>query len=324
MATSLRIEPPAQIQQIALALGSEGSDSDYSQHQNKPRRNMKKLSLSIHSADSSVTSLQSLYPPTDPVIGSSLQPTTPSAISLPPINPTTSLLRKDENGGSPSVPYVDGPVQVIPGIWIGSEDNANDWKGLVERGIRSILNVAKEVTSPFDSSFSTQPLRPVISTPNLRNCRQSDPTYCPPHLPSGRPAMYYLKLQWSHGQQNLVNDGFQAGMTFADAARNRGEGCLIQYVFSRLSYQFHLIYNYHSCQCGISRSATMIIAIVMRAAAEHAPWVSPEVWALKGMQGAYAFVKEKSPCVGPNMSYVIPRIFCSPSSIHVIIVLSIN
>lgn len=57
-----------------------------------------------------------------------------------------------------------------------------------------------------------------------------------------------------------------------------------------------------SCQCGISRSATMVIALVMRAAAERHSSVPPEVWALKGMQGAYSFVKEKSPCVGPNMS----------------------
>ena len=60
----------------------------------------------------------------------------------------------------------------------------------------------------------------------------------------------------------------------------------------------------------------MIIAIVMRAAAEHAAWVPPAVWALKGMQGAYAFVKEKSPCVGPNMSYVIRYIHCRASLIY--------
>ncbi|KAF8807579.1 phosphatases II [Phlegmacium glaucopus] len=276
MPTSLCIEPPAQIQQIALALGSDSSDSDYPP---KPCRNMKKLSLSLPSAQSSVTSF--LDPPAaDPVVDPSLQLRPP----LPVIN--SFLLRKDEDSGSPSVPYIDGPVQIIPGIWIGSEDNALDWKGLVERGIRSILNVAKEVNSPLDSSFSTRALKPAISSPNLRNRRQSDPTYHPPHFPTGRPAMYYLKLQWSHGQQNLVNDGFQAGMAFADAALKRGEGCLIH------------------CQCGISRSATMVIAIVMRAAAEHAAWVPPEVWALKGMQGAYAFVKEKSPCVGPNMSLI--------------------
>ena len=131
MATSLRIEPPAQIQQIALALGSDGSDSDYSSPQIKPPRNMKKLSLLLPSAQSSFASLQS---PLDSVATISPRP------SLPTINPTSSiLLRKDEDG-SPSVPYIDGPVQIIPGIWIGSEDNACDWKGLVERGIRSILD----------------------------------------------------------------------------------------------------------------------------------------------------------------------------------------
>ena len=57
----------------------------------------------------------------------------------------------------------------------------------------------------------------------------------------------------------------------------------------------------------------MVIALVMRAAAERHSSVPPEVWALPGMQGAYAFVKEKSPHVGPNMSYAIfpiPLIYC--------------
>lgn len=48
----------------------------------------------------------------------------------------------------------------------------------------------------------------------------------------------------------------------------------------------------------------MVIALVMRAAAERSPSVPSEIWALKGMQGAYTYVKEKSKWVGPNMSYV--------------------
>ena len=42
----------------------------------------------------------------------------------------------------------------------------------------------------------------------------------------------------------------------------------------------------------------------MRAAAQCSTAVPSEVWALKGMQGAYSYVKEKSKWVGPNMSYV--------------------
>lgn len=43
----------------------------------------------------------------------------------------------------------------------------------------------------------------------------------------------------------------------------------------------------------------------MRAAAQRSPNVPCDVWALKGMQGAYDFVKEKSHAIGPNMSYVV-------------------
>jgi tyrosine-protein phosphatase len=42
--------------------------------------------------------------------------------------------------------------------------------------------------------------------------------------------MHYLKLQWSHGQQDLVNDGFPAAMAFTDAALARGDGLLVQCV----------------------------------------------------------------------------------------------
>ncbi|KAF9015341.1 hypothetical protein BDQ17DRAFT_1395650 [Cyathus striatus] len=206
------------------------------------------------------------------MLGGPPRPRRPSVISLPSTaNPATSsfLHRKDEDaGGSPTVPYADGPVQVIPGIWLGSEDNVRDWK--------ASLSAASNPSSTLQRS----------STPNFTASTRTDHTYYPPHPASGRPAMHYLKLQWSHGQQDLVQSGFQEGMAFTDAALDRGEGVLIH------------------CQCGISRSATMVIALVMRAAADRCPTVPPEVWALKGMQGAYSFVKEKSRWVGPNMSLI--------------------
>lgn len=252
--SSLRIDAPVQVPHIALATGdssasalsSAASESDYPpfHHQpTKPRslQNMKKLSLNLSSAQSSTTSLLSIGPQS---AASSIQqeplrmerPRRPSVISLPPPSanpiPSTRLVRKGEDG-SPAVPYADGPIQIIPGIWLGSEDNVKDWSGLLERGIKAVLNVAKEVISPFDAA-SSQALRGGFSsTPNLSSApKDSDPTYYPSDLARARPGMYYLKLQWSHGQQDLVEHGFREAMSFTDAALERGDGVLIQYVMS--------------------------------------------------------------------------------------------
>ncbi|KAJ8469140.1 hypothetical protein ONZ45_g16992 [Pleurotus djamor] len=292
---ALRIDTPAHNPQIAhvvqdsitSASATDSAASDYfsSPFNNMPRSSRNKLSLTLSSARSSTHSLTLVdradEPPqtADPTSRPN-RPRRPSVISLPPpSNPTSLLQRREEEEGDGEPSYSDGPIQIIPNVWLGSEENARDWKTLHTLGIKCILNVAKEVSSPFDSvaSIVPRPLRPVASTPNLNNSKdESKGTYYPPHVPSGRPDMHYLKMQWSHGQQNLVDEGFPDAMSFCDAAQDRGEGVLIH------------------CQCGVSRSATMVIALVMRAAAENSPHVPPEIWELKGMQGAYSYVKEKS------------------------------
>jgi tyrosine-protein phosphatase len=164
-------------------------------------RNMKQLSIAIPEPNH----VPAVAPPLTAVLGPRRRP---SAVSLPAIS---AALRRDEEP-SPSAPYADGPALIVPGVWLGSEDNARDWPGLARRGIAAILNVAKEVSLPFDL------LQP------------SSSFLYPSHAPSGRPPMHYLKLQWSHGQQNLVDDGFKQAMSFTDAALQRGDGVLIQYV----------------------------------------------------------------------------------------------
>ncbi|KAG6381344.1 phosphatases II [Boletus reticuloceps] len=233
---------------------------------------MKNLSINLPSPNPSSLSLLSPVEPPPSAIDPHppLRPRRPSVLSLPNTSLSTAIHRQDEDG-SPTIPM---------------QDNARDWQSLRDHGISAILNVAKEVPSPFDSAIP-QPHRPFASAPvpiSHTKLSASASSYYPPHPPSGRPAMHYLKLTWSHGQRDLVTHGFPTAMAFVDAALQRNQGVLIH------------------CQCGVSRSATLVIAIVMRAAATRSPNVPPDVWELRGMQAAYSFVKDKSRHVGPNMS----------------------
>lgn len=55
-----------------------------------------------------------------------------------------------------------------------------------------------------------------------------------------------------------------------------------------------------SCQCGVSRSATLVIAYTMALAASGR--LPMYLGHLKGMQDTYDFIKAKSCWIGPNVS----------------------
>jgi tyrosine-protein phosphatase len=205
---------------------SSESDSISLRSPTKPRsiRNVKRLSLTLPAkpSDSPAVAAQDQLPvPPTP----SFEPRRrPSVVSLPA---TTTFLRQREDE-SPSVPYADGPIEILPGIWLGSEDSARDWRGLIKRGIKSILNVAKEVACPIDAPAS-KPLRSSVSTSDLSAEPQDNkPVHFPAHVPSGRPGLHYLKLPWSHGQPDLVTVGLPAAFDFVDKSIARGDGILIQ------------------------------------------------------------------------------------------------
>ncbi|KAH9968922.1 hypothetical protein BC827DRAFT_296982 [Russula dissimulans] len=240
---------------------------------------MKKLSLTL-STQSSSSSLA--FPPNESQSDRATQDARSRCTSI--MSTSSMLYRRDEDG-SPTVPYPDGPVEILPKIWLGAEDNVRDWRGLVTRRIGSVLNVAKEVASPFELSTLAEASQLPSSEAAPDNTPLNQGAYYTADG-TGRPALHYLKLQWSHGQADLVQRGFPEAMAFVDQSLARGEGVLIH------------------CQCGISRSATLVIALVMRAASLRSPWVSQEVWDLKGMEAAYAYVKQKSKSVGPNMSLI--------------------
>ena len=223
----IKITPPDNLSTVVAA---EGDSPSSLPSPTKPRsvQNVKRLSLSLQTNPSpnhpTVTTQDQRPIPPSPV----LEPRRRS--SFPSLPAATTILEEREDD-SPSVPYVDGPIEVLPGIWLGSEDSARDWRGLVKRGIKSILNVAKEVACPMDASAS-RPLRSSVSTSDLSvELQDSKPIYFPAHIPSGRPGFHYLKLPWSHGQPDLAKVGLPAAFNFVDKSAARGDGVLIQSVF---------------------------------------------------------------------------------------------
>ncbi|CAE6429412.1 unnamed protein product [Rhizoctonia solani] len=269
-----------------------------------PRQSFRTRSSSI----ASITSVASLQVPGHLAATGAPMPASTSAFA--------TRAKEDDNGA----PYANGPIEILPGIWLGQEENARNWPELASRGIRWVLNVAKEVAPPYmdDAPAPVDPreppktavddrlrIRPSASTPNLAQpqsaflsrrrpgpppvqAEQPLPRAVPFVPPTGGPALLYIHLPWSHGQSDLVKSGFPSAMSFVDHARRKGHGVLIH------------------CQCGVSRSATLMIALVMRASMPSDGVEVPED--LKSVQGgmhnAYAYVKEKSKWVGPNMSLI--------------------
>ncbi|KAJ1311641.1 hypothetical protein OPQ81_010117 [Rhizoctonia solani] len=248
-----------------------------------PRQSFRTRSSSI----ASVTSVASLQVPGHIAATGAPMPASTSAFA--------TRAKEDDNGA----PYANGPIEILPGIWLGQEENARNWPDLASRGIRWVLNVAKETA--VDDRLR---IRPSASTPNLAQpqsaflsrrrpgppaqTEQLQPRAVPFVPPTGGPALLYIHLPWSHGQSDLVKSGFPAAMSFVEHAQRKGQGVLIH------------------CQCGVSRSATLMIALVMRASMPLDGAEVPED--LKSIQGgmhnAYAYVKEKSKWVGPNMSLI--------------------
>ena len=234
--SGLRIDSPLQNATMTLAprhssastsaVSPSTSDSGSFQFPPPPRsrsRNMKKLSLTL-STQSSSSSLA--LPPNESLLDRATQE---ARSRCPSVMSTSSMFHRKDEGGSPTAPYSDGPIEILPKIWLGAENNARDWRGLATRKIGSILNVAKEVSAPFDSPMSAEVSQIPSTEVSPSNTSQSQGAYYPADG-TGRPAFHYLKLEWSHAQSDLVQRGFPEAMAFVDQSLARGEGVLIQYV----------------------------------------------------------------------------------------------
>ncbi|ORX90090.1 phosphatases II [Basidiobolus meristosporus CBS 931.73] len=184
--------------------------------------------------------------------------------------PTTSITQQvnqlqiaGETSPGQQDSYNAGPICILPFLFLGCEKNARDQEMLVTNDIHYILNVAKEVDPPYFEGVVSPTTPSIVSyTLQLDGDCLADPTRI----------LRYKSLAWGHNEENIFKS-FQDAFRFIDEARSKQLGILVH------------------CQLGVSRSASLMIAYVMRALRMN-------------VNEAYDYVKSRSDSICPNMSLI--------------------
>ena len=135
-------------------------------------------------------------------------------------------------------PYANGPIELVPGVFLGAEDSVFHWKTYAGSSSRvRILNVAQEIDDPFTT----------VKGKGKEKLDVVDYEAVP-----GRPIVEYAHLSWGHGEGGLadlpegasleaiINTrpplgrekwGFWDAIQWMEEARREGTPILIQYVF---------------------------------------------------------------------------------------------
>lgn len=157
----------------------------------------------------------------------------PSPLSLAPAassSQPTSRLDADMVYGESrhATPYHDGPREVIPGLWIGSEESISPWRRWIpEQGSGLLINVAEELEDGIKDGTM------------LAADHDGVKTYAEDF---SRPQISYLRLDWSHGEKGLVSApasdapdrgeqskmGFSGAIAIMERARLAGQPILVQ------------------------------------------------------------------------------------------------
>ncbi|CAG8484044.1 10472_t:CDS:2 [Ambispora gerdemannii] len=320
----------------------------------KGRRNMKNLQLVVPPVRSSISAPNSpQIPPTSGAHSHNRRPSTPICVyqNKPSEHANNgqgaadpmALISRTENEIGEDSPYNEGPICILPHLYLGTELNAANRPMLNRLNIEFILNVGKEVEVPYldeinglgsnnnanddheDQSNLSDQISPGLSTSSSLSSDHSYQTAASspsihidsPLFPRSPFALApsnsikrvsltssrsnsmsltlaqrslasgilltvpgtkefkpikYKKFFWTHNQENLIAD-FIPAFAFIDEARSAGRNILVH------------------CQCGVSRSASLIIAYVMK-------------MNRMTLNQAYEFVKDRSSYISPNMSLV--------------------
>ncbi|ORZ08405.1 protein-tyrosine phosphatase-like protein [Absidia repens] len=219
-----------------------------------------------------------------------------------PIPPSTPFLSTASSLQRPQQHYYQhGPIAILPGLYLGDEHNASNVQQLEDLSIHCVINVAAEVNHPYAQLFRTwdQPFLDCNTTPTATPCPTLSPSSSSSSssssinsvnstltmlAPSAKDehiysTMEYKKRPWHHhildddndNDQQTIQKELHAAVMDVARARQSGRNVLVH------------------CQCGLARSATVVVAYTM--------------YALRlSMAAAILYVKKYAPHINPNLS----------------------
>ena len=179
------------------------------------------------------------------------------------------------SGEAKSPAYPAGPSLIFePNIYLYAEPNAE-----LASQFDLVINVAREVVNPFKAAASSAAAATTTTTtysPVLPDTACTESSFKTAFEDVMSPKQYrepeYIHMPWDHNTPIL--DDLPALVELIDKRSSEGKKVLVH------------------CQCGVSRSATLLIAFSM--------FKNPD----KSMQDAYSAVKARSRWIGPNMSLI--------------------
>jgi hypothetical protein len=111
-----------------------------------------------------------------------------------------------------AVPYGDGPIELIPGVYLGAEESVYDWTRWSAASERvRILNVAQEIDDPWAGEQVDRKGKGKVSVARY-----------PAEPVQGRPELEYCHLSWGHGEAGLAE--VDETMRLQDVVRAGGVG----------------------------------------------------------------------------------------------------
>ncbi|KAJ3318685.1 Dual specificity protein phosphatase 16 [Boothiomyces sp. JEL0866] len=194
------------------------------------------------------------------------------------IVPETQIIQNQHQDYNAVSPYVNGPAEIVPGLYLGCGKVATDKTVLEKHNIQAVVNVAKELcltpTSPNVSFFSVGFKPPVSSsccvephTPSTTESIASTKV----NSPTLKNSICRYKFEWTHCQDILPV--IEEAIGIIQKCRNEKKTVLVH------------------CQQGVSRSAALVIGYIMKTQK-----VSCQI--------AYDFVRKQAPKISPNVSLI--------------------